>query len=54
MLAALEQAVRRAGLAARLTTECRDLQRVPLAGAELDRFDARGARSTSRRCPGAG
>jgi 23S rRNA (uracil1939-C5)-methyltransferase len=40
MLAALEQAARRAGLAARLTTECRDLQRAPLAGAELDGFDA--------------
>jgi 23S rRNA (uracil1939-C5)-methyltransferase len=40
MLATLEQAARRAGLAARLTTERRDLQRAPLAGAELDRFDA--------------
>jgi 23S rRNA (uracil1939-C5)-methyltransferase len=40
MLAALEQAARRAGLAARLTAERRDLQRAPLAGAELDRFDA--------------
>jgi 23S rRNA (uracil1939-C5)-methyltransferase len=40
MLAALEQAAGRAGLAARLTAERRDLQRAPLAGAELDRFDA--------------
>jgi 23S rRNA (uracil1939-C5)-methyltransferase len=40
MLAVLEQAARRAGLVARLTTECRDLQRAPLAGAELDGFDA--------------
>ena len=40
MLAALEQAARRAGLAARVTTERRDLQRAPLAGAELARFDA--------------
>jgi 23S rRNA (uracil1939-C5)-methyltransferase len=40
MLAALEQAARCAGLAARLTGERRDLQRVPLAGAELDRFEA--------------
>ena len=40
MLAALEQAARRAGLAARITTERRDLQRAPLAGAELDRFEA--------------
>ena len=40
MLAALEQAARRAGLAARITTERRDLQRAPLAGAELERFDA--------------
>lgn len=40
MLAALEEASRRAGLAARITTERRDLQRAPLAGAELERFDA--------------
>ena len=40
MLATLEQAARRAGLAARVTTERRDLQRTPLAGAELARFDA--------------
>jgi 23S rRNA (uracil1939-C5)-methyltransferase len=40
MLAALETAARRAGLAARITTERRDLQRAPLAGTELDRFDA--------------
>jgi 23S rRNA (uracil1939-C5)-methyltransferase len=40
MLAALEQAARRAGLAARITIERRDLQQAPLAGAELDRFDA--------------
>ncbi len=40
MLAALEQAARRGGLAGRLTTERRDLQRAPLAGAELARFDA--------------
>ena len=40
MLGALEQAARRAGLADRVTTERRDLQRAPLAGAELDRFDA--------------
>jgi 23S rRNA (uracil1939-C5)-methyltransferase len=39
MLAALERAARRAGLAGRLTTERRDLQRAPLAGAELDAFD---------------
>ena len=40
MLAALEQAARRGGLAGRVTTERRDLQRAPLAGAELARFDA--------------
>jgi 23S rRNA (uracil1939-C5)-methyltransferase len=40
MLAALEQAARRAGLATRITTVRRDLQRAPLAGAELDQFDA--------------
>ena len=40
MLAALEQAARQAGLATRVTTERRDLQRAPLAGAELARFDA--------------
>jgi 23S rRNA (uracil1939-C5)-methyltransferase len=40
MLGALEQAARRAGLADRVTTERRDLQRTPLAGAELDRLDA--------------
>lgn len=39
MLAALDTGARRAGLAARITTERRDLQRAPLAGAELDRFD---------------
>jgi 23S rRNA (uracil1939-C5)-methyltransferase len=40
MLEALRDAARRAGLEARLTTERRDLQMAPLAGAELDRFDA--------------
>ena len=40
MLAALEDAARRAGLATRVSTERRDLQRAPLAGAELERFDA--------------
>jgi 23S rRNA (uracil1939-C5)-methyltransferase len=40
MLAALQQAARRAGLAERVTTERRDLQRVPLTGAELARFNA--------------
>ena len=40
MLAALEQAARQSGLANRVTTERRDLQRAPLAGAELARFDA--------------
>jgi 23S rRNA (uracil1939-C5)-methyltransferase len=40
MLAALERAARRAGIAGRLTIERRDLQRAPLAGAELDRFEA--------------
>jgi 23S rRNA (uracil1939-C5)-methyltransferase len=40
MLAALGRAARRAGLAGRVTTERRDLQRAPLAGAELERFDA--------------
>lgn len=40
MLAALKDAARRAGLADRISTERRDLQRTPLAGAELDRFDA--------------
>jgi 23S rRNA (uracil1939-C5)-methyltransferase len=40
MLGALEQAARRAGLADRVTAERRDLQRAPLAGAELARFDA--------------
>jgi 23S rRNA (uracil1939-C5)-methyltransferase len=40
MLEALERAARRAGLAARVTTERRDLERAPLAGAELDRFEA--------------
>jgi 23S rRNA (uracil1939-C5)-methyltransferase len=40
MLAALEAAARRAGLAGRITTERRDLQRAPLEGAELERFDA--------------
>jgi 23S rRNA (uracil1939-C5)-methyltransferase len=40
MLAALAQAAQRAGLAERVTTERRDLHRVPLAGAELARFDA--------------
>jgi 23S rRNA (uracil1939-C5)-methyltransferase len=40
MLTALGRAARRAGLAGRVTTERRDLQRTPLTGAELDRFDA--------------
>jgi 23S rRNA (uracil1939-C5)-methyltransferase len=40
MLAALGRAARVSGLAGRVTTERRDLQRVPLAGAELARFDA--------------
>jgi 23S rRNA (uracil1939-C5)-methyltransferase len=40
MLAALRQAARRAGFEERVTTEQRDLQRAPLAGGELDRFDA--------------
>jgi 23S rRNA (uracil1939-C5)-methyltransferase len=40
MLTALEHAARRAGLAARVNTERRDLERAPLRGAELDRFDA--------------
>jgi 23S rRNA (uracil1939-C5)-methyltransferase len=40
MVAALAQAARRAGLAGRLTTERRDLERAPLAGAELAAFDA--------------
>ena len=40
MLAALERAARGAGCAERVTTERRDLQRAPLAGAELERFDA--------------
>jgi 23S rRNA (uracil1939-C5)-methyltransferase len=40
MLQALEGAARGAGFGRRLTTERRDLQRAPLAGAELDRFDA--------------
>lgn len=40
MLGALAAAARRGGLAARVTTERRDLQRSPFAGAELDRFDA--------------
>src|SRR5690606_29647315 len=39
-LAALENAARSAGLSGRVSTERRDLQRAPLAGAELDRFDA--------------
>jgi 23S rRNA (uracil1939-C5)-methyltransferase len=40
MLEALRQAARRAGLGGRVTTERRDLQRMPLAGAELEAFDA--------------
>jgi 23S rRNA (uracil1939-C5)-methyltransferase len=40
MLMALEHAARHAGLAGRITTARRDLQRAPLTGAELDRFDA--------------
>ncbi|HYZ25814.1 MAG TPA: 23S rRNA (uracil(1939)-C(5))-methyltransferase RlmD [Geminicoccaceae bacterium] len=40
MLEALRRAARSAGLAARVTTEVRDLQAAPLAGAELERFDA--------------
>jgi 23S rRNA (uracil1939-C5)-methyltransferase len=40
MLAALEQAAGGAGLVGRVTTERRDLHRAPLAGAELDRFEA--------------
>jgi len=40
MLEALQEAARRAGFEGRLTTERRDLQRAPLAGAELERFDA--------------
>jgi 23S rRNA (uracil1939-C5)-methyltransferase len=40
MLAALEQAARQSGLANRVTTERRDLQRAPLASAELAGFDA--------------
>jgi 23S rRNA (uracil1939-C5)-methyltransferase len=40
MLAALHGAARRAGLEGRVTTEPRDLQRTPLAGAELERFEA--------------
>jgi 23S rRNA (uracil1939-C5)-methyltransferase len=40
MLEALRQAARRAGFGGRVTTERRDLQRVPLAGAELGAFDA--------------
>jgi 23S rRNA (uracil1939-C5)-methyltransferase len=40
MLEALQGAARRAGFERRVTTERRDLQRAPLAGAELDRFDA--------------
>lgn len=40
MLRALELAARRAGFGARLATEARDLERRPLAGAELKRFDA--------------
>jgi 23S rRNA (uracil1939-C5)-methyltransferase len=40
MLAALTAAARTAGLADRVTTETRDLERAPLAGPELDRFSA--------------
>jgi 23S rRNA (uracil1939-C5)-methyltransferase len=40
MLEALRQAARRAGFEERVTTERRDLQRSPLAGGELDHFDA--------------
>ena len=40
MLAALSGAARTAGLADRVTTETRDLERAPLAGPELDRFAA--------------
>ena len=40
MLEALRQAARRAGFGGRVTTERRDLQRAPLAGAELEAFDA--------------
>jgi 23S rRNA (uracil1939-C5)-methyltransferase len=40
MLEAIGQAARRAGFGSRLTTEQRDLQRAPLAGAELGAFDA--------------
>jgi 23S rRNA (uracil1939-C5)-methyltransferase len=40
MLAALDRAARVSGLARCVTSERRDLQRAPLAGAELTRFDA--------------
>jgi 23S rRNA (uracil1939-C5)-methyltransferase len=40
MLGALRQAAERAGFGPRITTEVRDLERAPLAAAELDRFDA--------------
>lgn len=40
MLAALTGAARAAGFADRVTAETRDLERAPLAGAELDRFSA--------------
>jgi 23S rRNA (uracil1939-C5)-methyltransferase len=40
MLGALSRAARAAGLAARVTIEGRDLQAAPLAGAELERFEA--------------
>lgn len=39
-IAAMEQAARGAGLTDRLSTETRDLARRPLAGAELDAYDA--------------
>ncbi len=40
MIVAMEQASRGAGLTDRLSAETRDLARRPLAGAELDAFDA--------------
>jgi 23S rRNA (uracil1939-C5)-methyltransferase len=40
MIAALDAAARRSGLAGRLVTELRDLARRPLIGEELERFDA--------------
>jgi 23S rRNA (uracil1939-C5)-methyltransferase len=39
MLEALRQGARRGGFEERVTTERRDLQRAPLAGGELERFD---------------